>query len=218
LKKKFNKIKIYVSIIILSVLILFTISENIFKTNKKKCYDNIEDLPRNKVGLLLGTSKYRKGGKQNLFYKYRINAALKLYNAGKIKFIIASGDNRRKNYNEPKIMKTDLIKRGIPADKIFSDYAGFRTFDSVIRSKEVFGQSKITIISQRFHNLRALYIAKHFGINAVAYNAKEVRGINGTKVRLRELFARIKALLDIWILNTEPKFLGEKIYISTSSE
>lgn len=209
----FQKIKIIGSITVIALLVLFTVSENIFKTNKKLCYDDISDLPENKVGLLLGTSKYLKKGKKNLFYKNRIDAAAELYHAGKIKFIIASGDNRHKNYNEPKIMKADLIKRGIPSNKIYADFAGFRTFDSVIRSKEIFGQTKITVISQRFHNLRAVFIAKHFGIDAVAYNAKEVKGTEGTKIRFRELFARIKALLDIYILKTKPKFLGKKIQI-----
>lgn len=209
----FHKIKIIVSITVIALLVLLTISENIFKTNKKLCFDDISDLPENKVGLLLGTSKYLKKDKQNLFYKNRIDAAAKLYYGGKIEFIIASGDNRYENYNEPKIMKSDLIKRGIPSDKIYSDFAGFRTFDSVIRSKKIFGQTKITVISQRFHNLRAVFIAKHFGIDAVAYNAKEVKGIEGIKTRFRELFARIKALSDIYILQTKPKFLGKKIKI-----
>jgi len=209
----FQKIKIIGSITVIALLVLFTVSENIFKTNKKLCFDDIAQLPENKVGLLLGTSKYLKKGKKNLFYKNRIDAAAELYNIGKIKFIIASGDNRHKNYNEPKIMKADLIKRGIPSNKIYADFAGFRTFDSVIRSKEIFGQAKLTVISQRFHNLRAVFIAKHFGIDAVAYNAKEVKGTEGTKIRFRELFARIKALLDIYILKTKPKFLGKKIQI-----
>jgi len=209
----FQKIKIIGSITVIALLVLFTVSENIFKTNKKLCFDDIAQLPENKVGLLLGTSKYLKKGKKNLFYKNRIDAASELYHAGKIKFIIASGDNRHKNYNEPKIMKADLIKRGIPSNKIYADFAGFRTFDSVIRSKEIFGQTKITVISQRFHNLRTVFIAKHFGIDAVAYNAKEVKGTEGTKIRFRELFARIKALLDIYILKTKPKFLGKKIQI-----
>ncbi len=214
MSKILKKIRTVSVIFFLSVLILLTISENIFKSNKKLCFDDIAKLPDNKVGLLLGTSKYLVGGKQNLFYKYRMDAAEKLYQNGKIQFIIVSGDNRRKNYNEPKIMKNDLIKRGIPADKIFADYAGFRTFDSVVRSKEVFGQNKLTVISQRFHNLRAVFIARHFGIDAVAYNAKEVHGINGIKTRFRELFARIKALLDIYVLNTKPKFLGKKITVN----
>lgn len=209
----FQKIKIIGSITVIALLVLFTVSENIFKTNKKLCFDDIAQLPENKVGLLLGTSKYLKKGKKNLFYKNRIDAAAELYHAGKIKFIIASGDNRHKNYNEPKIMKADLIKRGIPSNKIYADFAGFRTFDSVIRSKEIFGQTKITVISQRFHNLRTVFIAKHYGIDAVAYNAKEVKGTEGTKIRFRELFARIKALLDIYILKTKPKFLGKKIQI-----
>ena len=209
----FRKIKIIAAISTVSVLIIFTISENIFKQNRKLCYDSIEKLPVNKVGLLLGTSKYLKGGKENLFYKNRIDAAVELYKKGKIEYIIASGDNRHKNYNEPKIMKADLMKKGVPGDKIFPDYAGFRTFDSVIRSKEVFGQNKITIISQRFHNLRALFTAKHFDIDAVAYDAEEVCGADGIRIRFRELFARVKALLDIYILQTKPKFLGERIQI-----
>lgn len=213
MEKVFQKIKIIGSITVIALLVLFTVSENIFKTNKKLCFDDIAQLPENKVGLLLGTSKYLKKGKKNLFYKNRIDAAAELYHAGKIKFIIASGDNRHKNYNEPKIMKADLIKRGIPSNKIYADFAGFRTFDSVIRSKEIFGQTKITVISQRFHNLRTVFIAKHYGIDAVAYNAKEVKGTEGTKIRFRELFARIKALLDIYILKTKPKFLGKKIQI-----
>jgi len=183
-----EKIKITTAILVLLLLILLTVSENIFKTNKKLCTDKIENLPENKAGLLLGTSKYLKYGGENLFYKNRIDAAAKLYKAGKIQYIIASGDNRRKNYNEPKIMKNDLIKKGIPANRIYADYAGFRTFDSVIRSKEIFGQTKITIISQRFHNLRAVYIAKHYGIDAVAFNAKKVGGTIGIKTRFRELF------------------------------
>ncbi len=206
-----KKIKIATAILILSLLTLLTISENIFKANKRLCTDDIENLPENKAGLLLGTSKYLKTGGQNLFYKNRIDAAAELYKAGKIQYIIASGDNRHKEYNEPKKMKDDLIQKGIPANRIYADYAGFRTFDSVIRSKEVFGQNKITIISQRFHNLRAVYIAKHFGIDAVAFNAKKVSGINGIKTRFRELFARVKALSDIYILHTKPKFLGKKI-------
>lgn len=212
----FRQIKLFTALALFFLLILLTVSERLFKLNKRLCYDDITELPENKTGLLLGTSKYMKDGSPNLFYKYRINAAVQLYKSGKIKYIIASGDNRKANYNEPKRMKADLIKEGVPENRIFADYAGFRTFDSVVRSKEVFGQNKITIISQRFHNLRAVFIAKHFGIDAVAYNAESVRNIDGVKIRFRELFARIKALLDIYVLNTKPKYLGEKIYIPSS--
>jgi len=212
LKRFVHKTRRITAIIILSILTLFIISENIFKTQKKLCYNDINEIPKNKVGLLLGTSKYI-GKYLNYYYKYRIDAAVELYKNKKIDYILVSGDNSEKSYNEPKTFKIDLIKRGVPANRIYLDYAGFRTFDSVIRSKEVFGQQSITFISQRFHNERAIFIAKHNGINAIGYNAKDLHGKNGLKTRIRERFARIKAILDVFILRTKPKFLGEKIKI-----
>jgi len=191
---------------------MFIISENIINANRKSCYSDINDIPKNKVGLLLGTSKYI-GNRLNYYYVYRIEAAAELYNNGRIDFILVSGDNSVKYYNEPQTFKEDLIKKGIPEDKIYLDYAGFRTFDSVIRSKKVFGQNSITVISQEFQNQRALFIAKHNDIKAIAYNARDLHGKNGLKTRIRERFARIKAILDVYILNTKPKFLGEEIEI-----
>nr|WP_321243003.1 ElyC/SanA/YdcF family protein [uncultured Psychroserpens sp.] len=175
-------------------------------------YDSVEDIPKNKVGLLLGTIKFLSNGNVNLYYTYRINATVALYNAKKIDFILISGDNGNKNYDEPTTFKKDLIAKGIPEDNIFLDYAGFRTLDSVIRAKKVFGQDAITIISQQFHNERALYLAKHNDIKAVAYNAKDVSGRYGIKVQLREYLARAKASIDL-LFNVDPKFLGDKIDI-----
>jgi SanA protein len=109
------------------------------------------------VGLVLGTSQYLKNGYLNWYFKYRIEATVELYKKGKIDFILVSGDNSHKNYDEPTAFKNELIKRGIPADQIYLDYAGFRTLDSVVRAKEIFGQTSITIISQKFHNERAIY-------------------------------------------------------------
>ena len=123
-------------------------------------YDSVEDIPKNKVGLLLGTIKFLSNGNVNLYYTYRINATVALYKAKKIDFVLISGDNGNTNYDEPTTFKKDLIAKGIPEDKIFLDYAGFRTLDSVIRAKAVFGQDAITIISQQFHNERALYSSK----------------------------------------------------------
>ncbi|WP_178989278.1 SanA/YdcF family protein [Winogradskyella schleiferi] len=170
-------------------------------------YNDIDTIPKNKVGLVLGASKYAPSGNINLFYKYRVEAAVDLYKAGKIDYILVSGDNGRKGYDEPTDFKNDLIEKGIPAERIFLDYAGFRTLDSIVRAKEIFGQNSITIISQRFHNQRAIYIAQHFEIDAVAYNAKDVY-----KTPAREYLARAKASLDV-LFNVEPKFLGDKIVI-----
>lgn len=175
-------------------------------------YSNVTDIPKNKVGLLLGTSKYISKGGINPYYSHRVDAAIALYKAGKIDYILISGDNSHISYNEPHTFKKDLVKRGIPEDRIVLDYAGFRTLDSVVRAKEIFGQDAITIISQAFHNERAIYIAKNFGMDAIAFNAKDVGNRFGLKTRLREYLARTKATMDV-VFNVGPKFLGEGIPI-----
>jgi SanA protein len=207
-----QNIEFLFSLICIFIFVIIIISENIVGSTHRQCYDTVKDLPFNETGLLLGTSNYI-GKNPNYYYLYRIDAAVELYQTGKIKYILVSGDNRKNNYNEPLMIKRDLMKRGVPEKIIFLDYAGFRTFDSVVRSKKVFGQNSITIISQKFHNERAIFIANHNNIQAIGYNAKEVPGRNGLKTRIRERFARIKAVLDVFILNTQPKFLGEKITI-----
>jgi SanA protein len=137
---------------------------------------------------------------------------VRLFKEGKVDFILVSGDNSTKDYDEPSTIKVDLIKKGIPSNKIYLDYAGFRTLDSVVRCKKIFGQSSITIISQQFHNERAIYIAKLKDIEAVGFNAKDVSVQYGFKTRLRERLARVKMVLDL-IFDKKPKFLGEKIEI-----
>lgn len=202
-----KKLKIILLItILISIGVFCTYHWMSFKT-RHNVYDSIETIPENKVGLLLGTGKYAANGNINLFYKYRIDAVFKLYKAGKIEYILVSGDNSRKDYDEPTDFKKDLIANGIPEDRIFLDYAGFRTLDSVVRAKDIFGQTSITIISQKFHNQRAIYIAKQFGIDAVGFNAKDVYNSH-----FREYLARSKASLDL-VFNVQPKFLGEKIVI-----
>ncbi|WP_179333174.1 SanA/YdcF family protein [Winogradskyella costae] len=174
---------------------------------KDLTYDDMDSIPKNNVGLVLGASKWAPSGNINLFYKHRVDAAVALYKAGKIDYILVSGDNGRKDYDEPTDFKNDLITQGIPAEHIFLDYAGFRTLDSIVRAKKIFGQNAITIISQKFHNERAIYIAQHYDIEAIAYNAKDVY-----KTPPREYLARTKARLDL-LFNVNPKFLGDKIAI-----
>ena len=135
-----------------------------------------------------------------------------MYHAGKITHVLISGDNGRKGYDEPSDFKNDLIQKGIPADKIYLDYAGFRTLDSIIRAKEIFGLTNITLISQQFHNERAIYLAEKHDIKAIGFNAKTIKRKYDYKTQIREYLARTKACLDI-LLNTKPKFLGPKIII-----
>lgn len=175
-----------------------------------------EGLPENKVGLVLGTSPRTREGYPNRYFQYRIDAAVRLYRQGKIRYILVSGDNGTPSYNEPDAMMKRLVAHGVPREHIILDYAGFRTLDSVIRSQKVFGQNAITVISQPFHTKRAVFIARNSGIRAIGYNARDVEGQKGYLVHAREFFARVKAVLDVFILDKQPKYLGEKIPIGST--
>jgi SanA protein len=173
-------------------------------------FSDINTVPVNEVGIILGTSKYVYRNLLNLYFRYRIEAAVALFKAGKIKKILVSGDNGSRYYDEPTDMKNALVAAGIPADVIFLDYAGFRTLDSMIRAKEIFGLDRFTVISQQFHNQRAVFTARHFSIAAVGYNARNVYGRYALKTNIREKFARAKTIIDLYLLHTAPRFLGKK--------
>ena len=205
-----KKFKIVLLISILIAIGIFTTYHWMSFKTRNLIYNDVTAIPKNKVGLVLGTGKYAASGNINLFYKYRIDAAVKLYKAGKIEYILVSGDNGSKDYDEPSDFKNDLVARGVPENKIFLDYAGFRTLDSMVRAKEIFGQTSVTVISQKFHNQRAIYIADHFSIKAIGFNAKDP--FRSKMTHAREYLARSKASLDL-VFNVQPKFLGEKITI-----
>jgi SanA protein len=209
---KNRKIKILSLLIVLPIIIVIISNYSIEKNAKNKTFSNSTEIKKNKVGLVLGTAKILKNGRINLYFKYRINATVELYKKGKIDYVLVSGDNGNKNYDEPTDFKNELIKKGIPENRIFLDYAGFRTLDSVVRAKEIFGQESITIISQKFHNERAIYLAEKYGIKAIGFNARDLSGRYGIKTKIREYFARTKAFLDV-LFKVKPKFLGKKIEI-----
>lgn len=208
-----RKSKFVFKVLFLGILLVFLANYVVKKKAEGKVFSSVHNIPKNKVGLVLGTIKYLSNGNINLYYTYRLSAAIKLYKKGKIEFIIVSGDNSTESYDEPTDFKNDLIKAGVPAAKIYLDYAGFRTLDSIVRAKEIFGQHSFTVISQQFHNERAIYLAEHFNIKAVAFNAKSVSRRYGLKVQLREYLARVKVFVDI-VFKVKPKFLGKKIKIA----
>lgn len=176
----------------------------------KTTYTDVNEIKAYDVALVLGTSKFTRTGRHNPYFSYRIDAAAKLYFSGKVKKILVSGDNSLKEYNEPQDMYQALIAKGIPKDDIVLDYAGFRTFDSVIRAREVFGQDSFIIVSQQFHIERAIYIAHSKDMKVVGFAAKDPTTAR-TKMFSREILARTKAVLDCYVLGTDPKFLGEKV-------
>jgi SanA protein len=207
-----KRILIYSFIFLLLTMIttVYFCNRSVEKASEGKLYSDTQKIPINRVGLLLGTSKYISGEQLNPYYHFRIDAAVGLIKAGKIKFLIISGDNGRRDYNEPEQMKQDLVAAGIDSSIIYLDYAGFRTFDSMVRLKEIFSQTVVTVISQPFHNQRAIYIASKEGIHAIGFNARDLDGNLGFKVQAREKLARVKMFLDFWLGN-EPKYLGKKI-------
>ena len=188
---------------------------NYYHVNAKagpQLYQDLASVPAHKVGLVLGTSKHLANGQSNLFYRYRLEAAYDLYTAGKVEYLLLSGDNGTKYYNEPADMQADLIAMGVPEDRIYLDYAGFRTLDSVVRAKAVFGQSAMICISQPFHLARAVYIGQCKDIQLSGYTARSVNPAYGRTVQLREYLARVKMQLDL-LFGKEPRFYGDPIQI-----
>ena len=206
---------IYIFLSLIAILAIGVIFCNraVIKTAEDKMYDDVSAIPYNRVGVLLGTSPKGRTGNPNVFYIRRIEACVALYKAGKIDRILVSGDNSRTTYDEPTCIKEDLIAAGVPDSVIYLDYAGFRTYDSMVRAKEVFGVSSFTIISQPFHNERSLYIATRKGLDVIAFNAPDVQ-LRRWRIRMtvREWLARTKAVLDVYT-HKQPHFLGEPITI-----
>jgi SanA protein len=200
------------AVISISILVFFVLASNlwvVFSTRSKVLSDQ-QQLPSNGVALVLGTSHRMTSGVPNPFFENRIATAADLYRNGKVGHFILSGDNRSVYYNEPMEMKKALMKQDVPASAITLDYAGLRTLDSIVRCKEIFGQSSIIIITQPFHSYRALFISNYYHIDAVALVAKEPSQEIAAQVYFREYLARTKAILDLYILGTEPRHLGEK--------
>ncbi|MDJ0511096.1 MAG: ElyC/SanA/YdcF family protein [Crocosphaera sp.] len=200
------------SIIIAFIVLIVSIDWYIGNQFNQFIYSDINQVPKRKIALVLGTAKYVKQSGTtyyNGYYVYRVQTAAKLYQAKKVDGVLVSGDNSTQFYDEPSEMTQDLIRLGVPSEYINQDYAGFRTLDSIVRAKEVFGLENYTIVSQTFHCQRALYIANLKGQNPIAFAASDIQSVAGLKVILREVLARFKAFLDCQLLHTNPKFLGE---------
>ncbi|MBZ5526117.1 MAG: YdcF family protein [Acidobacteriia bacterium] len=186
-------------------------------SSKGRLYSSTIAIPHRELGLILGCSRHLQDGSPNPFFDTRLLAASELFHASKVDYLLVSGDNHTTGYDEATDMRNALRQAGVPADHIYCDCAGFRTLDSVVRTREVFGHSSITVISQEFHNQRAIFLASHHGVDAIGYNAQDadLGDVSGT--HRREKFARIKAVLDIYLLRTRPRFLGSKVSIGVDA-
>ena len=210
MKKKVIKILVCCfSAFALICLALMLICNLLVVNNAKgRAFSEIDSIKHNRVGLLLGTTPQARIGRiTNYFFIYRINAAEQLYKAGKIEQILISGDeNSLDGINETECMRDSLVARGVPANAIILDGKGFRTISSVINANKVFGLKSFTIISQEFHNERAIYLAEHLGLNVEkvqAFNAKMPKSRRAFLTTIREYFARVKMFWDI-LIKKEP--------------
>lgn len=214
LRASFKKhpLRFLLTLLLVGIAVVMLNHRHVQRAASPHLYHNLEELPHHKVALVLGTSKYAAGGYVNLFYEYRLNAALELYEQGKVDYLLLSGDNGTKAYNEPAMMRAGLLAHGVPDDRIYLDYAGFRTLDSVVRAKAIFGQDRFICVSQPFHLSRAIYLGRSKGIEVSGFAAQAVSPSYSRTVYVREYLARVKMQLDL-IFGKEPRFYGEAIPI-----
>lgn len=208
----------FVALVLLLVMLglLWVVDGYVSRSTQERLYDHTSAIPSQHAGLVLGTSPYLRNGRPNLYFTYRMAAAAQLYHAKRVAYLVVSGDNRRDDYNEPEAMQQALMTLGVPEQHIVLDFAGLRTLDSVVRMDKIFGQKDFIIISQRFHNERAVFIATQHGLNAYGYNAADVRlKTFALRNAVRETLARVKVLLDVW-LGTQPRHLGAPIQLPPS--
>ncbi|HVT13879.1 MAG TPA: ElyC/SanA/YdcF family protein [Fimbriimonadaceae bacterium] len=211
MKKKRKKWR-WIVVATMALLGLFVWATNaaVLASAGGRIFADVEKLPTEPVGLVLGTAPYFKGSK-NPFFERRMDAAATLYKAHKVAKLLVSGDNYVKTYDEPSAMRDALVARGVPAADIVLDYAGFRTLDSVVRAHKIFGVDRCAIVTDDFHLPRALYIAQSAGIDAVGFQTVPLPRSVGTMVYVREIGSRSLVWLDLHVLNRQPRFLGPRV-------
>ncbi len=208
-------VKTLISLTGTAALAVLAINAWMIGATREAVYDTVQRVPMADVALVLGTSPYTHTGRPNLLFENRINAAAQLFHAHKVRYLLVSGANPSRAYNEPQKMYQALRKLGVPDDAITLDFAGFRTLDSVVRAKTVFGLSHVTLITQRYHEYRALFLAKRTGLSAVGYTWPDEDRRQPLRTESREYLARVKAVLDLFVLDTSPRFLGPTRPIDT---
>ena len=212
MKKRRLRIIKYVAIAVAVVVLAWGASAiAVYAVSSGRVFDSasMDAVPRRRAAVVMGCVRTLPNGLNNLYFSRRIDAAAELYKAGKVDCLIVSGDNHIKEYDEASDMKESLAEAGVPADRVVCDYAGFRTLDSVVRAKKVFGLDSFIVVSQKDHVRRAVFTARGFGCNAYGYAAPDVNGRYSIKTTIREQLAKIAAVLDV-ILRRGPKFLGPR--------
>ncbi len=191
--------------VLLVLLVVFFSHAVVRQSAQGVIVDDPEVLPGGIPVMVLGTSRFTRSGRTNAFFENRMNAAAQLYHTGRFPILILSGGRTGPSYDEPEMMYLALLERDIPSEWIIRDGAGFRTLDSVVRMRDVFGQDTFIIVSQRFHLERAVFIAKASGLDVWGFAAGDASGTLNLHIRLREYLARVQAILDVYLFRTTPK-------------
>ena len=201
---------------IVGILVIWMIHSSVIKSAQGRLFTLDDEIQHHEGALVLGARVY-KNGVLSYVLKDRVDTAISLYKSGVVKKLLMSGDNRHEHYNEVTAMRNYAIAQGVPSDDVVRDFAGFRTYDSIYRARELWDLNDMIIVSQPFHLPRSLYIAKKLGVDAVGVSARDVnyRGMNGTK--RREIAARVLAWLDV-LIGRDPYFLGPKETLSGDSQ
>lgn len=190
------------AIIVVFVSVIALCDVTVSRNASDKTYDNVDSIPHRKIGMILGTSPISTwNGRRNYYFDHRIKAGAELYKAGKVDWLVVSGGdyrNTENGYDEPVAMRDSLMKQGIDSTRIILDYDGTRTLNSIAKMRDVYCQDSVIIISQKYHNERALYQAKHLGIDAIGFNARTPgKRTSWWRNRGREVLARVKLFIDV---------------------
>lgn len=210
MRKSKKRLVVSLSIAVGAVVLFLVGYSNyvVVRSAEKLTFDSVDKVPYNKVAIVLGTVPLHSDGSRNPYFDARIRAAADLYRNNRVEMILVSGDNDPHRFNEPEVMRDSLMAAGVPVNAIQLDSAGFRTLDSVVRALKVYGIACATVVSQQFHNERAIYLAKNNGLPLVGYNAAPVTGIDGFKTNVREYLARVRAVFDVWS-DVQPAYMED---------
>ncbi len=200
-----------VAVVLMAGLLAWFAERRLDRAAEAKSFSDVDKVPEADVALVLGTSPIGPEGGPNRYFVYRLDAAAELYKAGKAKYFIVSGalDSR---YDEPLAMRDGLVERGVPADVIYRDSSGDRTIDSVVRARQIYGQTRLIIVSQRFHLVRALFLALHEGIDAWGFEARDVAAPYSIFTELRRYPSAMRAYWDVWT-GSSPQQSGKPVAI-----
>lgn len=198
-------------LIFIIFLFVFLVNRLIIKDNKNLIFSELNKTPKKQTALVLGARVYDNGSMSSILSD-RVKTAIELYKLGKVEKILLSGDHGTKEYDEVNAMKDYLLKNNVKEEDIFTDYAGFDTYDSVYRAKAIFQVESMIIVTQEFHLPRAIYLARKLGIDTIGFKADKQKYQYMRRNEARESLARVKAFIDIK-LKSEPKFLGDTILI-----